>query len=109
MNAQARHEAGIDDTVHCNACDALCCHLTVVLMPGDDIPAHLTDVTDAGVRVMARDEDGWCVALDGARLDCSIYATRPAICRRFAMGGPYCRAVRAEAARSVRDIPLALR
>lgn len=109
MSAYPSEDEGIDDTVSCTTCDALCCRLTVVLMPGDDVPEHLTDVTEAGLRVMARDEDGWCVAVDGARLNCSIYATRPAICRRFAMGGPYCRAVRAEAAPAARDIPLVLR
>lgn len=98
----------IDASVDCAACDALCCRLTVVLMPGDDVPGHLTEFTDAGLHVMARDEEGWCVAVDGARLNCSIYATRPAVCRHFAMGGPYCRAVRAESSRPARPIPLAL-
>lgn len=95
--------------VHCGACDAVCCRLTVVLMPGDDIAEHLTDCTDAGLRVMARDEEGWCVALDGARMACSIYEGRPAICRKFAMAGPYCLDVRADyAARRARGIPLSL-
>lgn len=45
---------------------------------------------------MARGEDGWCVALDGVRMNCGIYETRPSVCRRFVMNGPYCRAVREE-------------
>ena len=78
---------------HCSRCDAVCCRLTVLVMPEDDIPSHLLD-TRNGLSVMARDEEGWCVALDSARMCCSIYETRPDVCRRFAMGGPYCRSVR---------------
>jgi Fe-S-cluster containining protein len=40
---------------------------------------------------MAHGADGWCIALDRARMCCGIYAARPAICRKFAMGGAYCR------------------
>ena len=43
----------------CNRCDAVCCRLTVVLQAGDDVPARFTDVTEAGLSVMARDEEGW--------------------------------------------------
>ncbi len=81
--------------VHCTSCDAVCCRLTVVLGSEDDVPAHLTTRLH-GLRVMARDPEGWCVALDGQRMNCRIYASRPAICRSFVMGGPYCRAVRDE-------------
>ena len=35
--------------------------------------------------------DGWCVALDRATMSCGIYAERPTTCRKFAMGGGYCR------------------
>ncbi|WP_329957143.1 YkgJ family cysteine cluster protein [Xanthomonas melonis] len=79
----------------CERCDAVCCRLTVLVDPSDRIPHHLTSVTQEGWRVMARDEEGWCVAIDAARMCCSIYETRPAICRRFVMSGPYCRDVRA--------------
>lgn len=93
----------------CDACDAVCCRLTVVLAAGDRVPAHLTAVTDRGLHVMARDEDGWCVAVDPASQRCSIYAVRPDVCRRFAMDGPYCREVRADYAdRRARGIPLTL-
>ena len=85
----------------------------MVLLPGDDVPERLTEWTDEGLHVMARDEDGWCVAVDGARHCCSIYESRPAICRKFAMGGPYCQAVRQDYAAehahdSQRAIPLTL-
>ena len=96
MSASVTARHGATAAVHCEQCDAVCCRLTVVLMPEDDIAEHLTTHTDAGLRVMARDEEGWCVALDGARMCCSIYEGRPAVCRRFVMGGPYCRAVRAD-------------
>ena len=93
---------------HCSRCDALCCRLTVVVFPEDDIPAHLTEIDAQGATVMARDADGWCVALNGARMNCGIYETRPTICRKFAMGGPYCLDVRAEAGRAARAIPIRL-
>jgi Fe-S-cluster containining protein len=67
----------------------------VVVAPEDRIPAHLLEERD-GLTVMARDEEGWCVALDGARMCCSIYNSRPDVCRRFVMDGPYCRSVRDE-------------
>ncbi len=95
--------------IHCDACDAVCCRLTVVVMPEDDVAEHFTTRTASGLRVMARDEEGWCVALDGARMCCSIYESRPEVCRRFAMGGPYCVEVRADYSdRRARGIPLVL-
>ena len=93
----------------CMRCDAVCCRLTVVLQDGDRIPAHYTTRTPVGLHVMARDEEGWCVALDGARMRCSIYDTRPQVCRRFVMAGPYCTEVRADYRdRNARGIPLQL-
>lgn len=93
----------------CSRCDAVCCRLTVVLQPHERIPAHYTTHTEGGLHIMARDEEGWCVALDSARMCCSIYESRPEICRRFVMDGPYCRDVRAEyAERTARGIPMTL-
>lgn len=80
----------------CSACEAVCCRLTVVLQPEDRIPSHLTTYTPEGLHVMKHGEDGWCVALNTVRMNCGIYETRPAVCRRFVMNGPYCRAIRAE-------------
>lgn len=93
MKQQRKHATG---AAQCSQCDAVCCRLTVVLQPEDKIPAHLTAYLPGGLRVMARDEEGWCVALDGARMNCGIYQSRPDVCRRFVMGGPYCKAVRAD-------------
>lgn len=93
----------------CGRCDAVCCRLTVVVQPEDNIPAHLTTFTDAGLEVMARDEEGWCVAVDAAHMHCSIYDGRPDVCRRFVMGAPYCKSVRADYIdRTARGIPLEL-
>lgn len=100
----------IDPAIHCSRCDAVCCRLTVVLMEGDRVAEHLTTVDEAGLHVMARDEDGWCVAVDAARMCCSIYESRPAVCRRFVMGAPYCQAVREDYAglHAAPTIPLTL-
>ncbi len=96
-----------DSEVDCGHCDAVCCRLTVVLQAEDRIPLHYTTWTATGLHVMARDEEGWCVALDSSRMQCSIYESRPDTCRRFAMGGPYCREVRADYSdRNARGIPL---
>lgn len=87
---------GIDPTVQCDDCSALCCRLTVVLHPGDDVAAALTTTLANGIPVMARGADGYCVALStDAHRSCTIYDTRPGDCRRFAMGGAYCRSERA--------------
>ena len=99
----------IDPSVSCSSCDAVCCRLTVVLMPEDRIPAHLVERTEQGLEVMARDEEGWCRAVDPLRMCCSIYDQRPGICRKFAMGSEYCREVRATYRdENARGIPLTL-
>jgi len=78
-------------------------------MPEDDVPPRFTAYNDHGVEVMARDEDGWCVAIDQGRMCCSIYDVRPAICRKFEMDGPSCQQVRADCAdRNARGILLQL-
>jgi Fe-S-cluster containining protein len=93
----------------CARCDAVCCRLTVVVQPEDRTPQHLTEQTKAGLTVMARDTEGWCVAIDAARMCCSIYEARPDVCRRFVMAGPYCRDVREDYMdRTARGIPLSL-
>lgn len=68
----------------------------MVLQPEDRIPSHLTTRTASNLLVMAHDEEGWCVAMNGSRMNCGIYETRPDVCRRFVMDGPYCHAVRSE-------------
>ncbi|NZA27096.1 YkgJ family cysteine cluster protein [Luteimonas sp. SJ-92] len=103
------HGDGTGDEVSCGRCDAICCRLTVVLDPDDRVPGHLTARTERGLPVMARDEEGWCVAVDPLRMCCTIYDQRPAVCRKFAMGGPYCREIRTtHHAQLRRGIPLTM-
>lgn len=93
----------------CATCDAVCCRQLVVLQGEDRVPAHLTARTRDGRHVMARDEEGWCVAVAASTMRCSIYPTRPQVCRSFAMDGACCRALRADHAdRLARGIPLAM-
>lgn len=86
-----RDDSRIDPTVSCANCEAVCCRLTVVLEPDDRIPAHLVALGPRGMRTMAHGADGWCAALDRVNKRCGIYAQRPSVCRKFAMGGGYCR------------------
>ncbi len=98
----------VDPKVQCDDCEAVCCRLTVVVMPDDIVPRHLTERTPQGLEVMARDEDGWCVAVDRMQMCCSIYSQRPSICRSFTMGSGFCRAERLSYSKRYDDIPHAL-
>lgn len=100
----------IDSTVSCSRCDAVCCRLTVMVMPEDrGVPRHMVTRNDAGQEVMARDEDGWCVAVDHRHMRCGIYHDRPGVCRKFAMGSAYCIAERENYARgNARTVALKL-
>lgn len=70
-----------------------CCHLVVELADGvDHVPETLV-VEHAGVRCMDQHGDGACVALDPATRLCTIYATRPRVCREFNRGGDLCRRI----------------
>lgn len=81
----------VDPSVSCARCDAVCCRLTVALLPDDVVPPHLVTYAKNGVATLARADDGWCVAMDREHMSCSIYAQRPLICRKFTMGSGYCR------------------
>jgi len=80
----------------CSNCQACCCLLPVLLMPEDDPPSQFIAVDAYGLSVMAKADDGWCVALDRDTFRCTIYARRPQVCRDFAEGGSDCRAERAQ-------------
>lgn len=102
-------DTDVDPSVSCSNCDAVCCRLTVVVMPEDVVPRHLVERNAQGLDVMARDEEGWCVAMDHRHMRCSIYEQRPGICRKFAMGSAYCRDERENyREQMLRGIPLTL-
>ena len=86
-----RYHQRIDPSVRCDTCEAVCCRLTVVLMPEDHMPEWLIDHDTHGMETLAKGEDGWCAALDPLHMRCSIYEDRPTICRKYAMGSPSCR------------------
>ena len=90
-NIPAPCAENIDPTVQCTSCEAVCCRLTVVLMPEDRVPAWLVARDEHGLETLAKGEDGWCAAIDPNTFRCTIYADRPTVCRKFAMGGPSCR------------------
>ncbi|MFX6035975.1 YkgJ family cysteine cluster protein, partial [Acinetobacter baumannii] len=73
--------------IDCRRCDAVCCRLPVLLQPGDHVPGQFLSRDTHGRAVMARNEEGWCAAIDPYHLRCTIYSQRPAICRQFSMGG----------------------
>lgn len=90
-----RYHEAIDPTVSCDRCEAVCCRLTVVLMPEDRVPRWLVHEDERGFQTLAKGDEGWCAALDPLDFRCTIYEQRPAICRKFAMGSPSCRFERA--------------
>jgi Fe-S-cluster containining protein len=81
----------VDPSVSCSSCEAVCCRLTVVLMPEDHVPEWLIDRHTHGMETLAKGEDGWCVAVDPNTSRCTIYDQRPVICRKVTMGSPGCR------------------
>ncbi len=96
MNIPIRvDDSVVDPDVSCSTCAAVCCRLIVTVDAADHIPGALIEPNAQGIDVMRRGADGWCIALDRERMCCSIYANRPGICRKFAMGGAYCRDERA--------------
>ncbi|MFC5741739.1 YkgJ family cysteine cluster protein [Dyella tabacisoli] len=86
----------VDPSVQCTSCEAVCCRLTVVLLPDDHVPEWLIHRDERGMETLAKNEEGWCLAVDPDKLCCSIYEERPTICRKFAMGSPGCRDARLE-------------
>lgn len=84
------HTPADSAAVRCDTCQACCCRLKVVLQPEDAVPDAYIDADEHGMPVMARLDDGWCIALDRDTMRCTIYADRPLVCREFAMGGADC-------------------
>jgi Fe-S-cluster containining protein len=86
----------IDPAISCEKCEAVCCRLLVLVMADDPTPRGYVAIDEYGLEVMARSEEGWCIALDHQRMCCSIYEVRPQACRSFVMGAGDCRGERAE-------------
>lgn len=83
--------------VSCSTCRACCCRLEVLLADEDDVPEAMVARDRWGGSVLARLEDGFCVALDRASHRCTIYARRPQVCRDYAVGDHDCLVERAAA------------
>ena len=79
-----------DPTIRCDACEACCCKLEVILMGDDDIPVNFTVEDRWGGWVMRRLDDLWCAALDRNTMRCRIYERRPIVCRDYRMGESDC-------------------
>ena len=76
----------------CEACGGKCCVGDIEVMPNEPLYGNET-VTEpvSGKpydRVMRTAIDGRCTCLVGGK--CSIYDSRPVICRRFQLGSPCC-------------------
>jgi len=82
--------------VNCNNCQACCCRLEVMIISETGVPQYYIEENEAGNSVMARLEDGWCVALDRKTMKCTIYDKRPWVCREFVMGEYECLVERKE-------------
>lgn len=91
MNDDDDSDIDVDSSVSCARCEAVCCRMTVVLMPDDRVPQWLVHRGASGLETLAKGEDGWCAAVDPVTFGCTIYDDRPGICRKFTMGGPSCR------------------
>ena len=76
--------------VSCDNCQACCCLLEVILISDTGVPDHFIELDKWGGQVMARLEDGWCMALDRNTMKCTIYDKRPWVCREFEMGSYEC-------------------
>ncbi len=91
MTTDVTTAKNVNDVVNCTSCVAVCCRLTVVLMPEDDVPHWLIHNDERGLRTLLKGADGRCAAVDPVSFGCTIYEDRPGICRKFTMGGPSCR------------------
>ncbi len=59
-------------------------------MGDDEIPAEMIESDRWGGEVMARLDDGWCIALDRDTMLCRIYDLRPVVCREFEVASNEC-------------------
>jgi Fe-S-cluster containining protein len=76
--------------ISCDNCEACCCRLEVLLLTDTGVPGHLIRINQWGEMTMARQDDGWCAALNRNTLMCMIYEKRPLVCREFEAGSNDC-------------------
>lgn len=76
--------------ITCANCQACCCRLEVLLITDTGVPEEHIKMDRWGGQTMARLDDGWCSALDRDTFMCTIYESRPWICREFAMASDEC-------------------
>ncbi|MFT6408413.1 MAG: Fe-S-cluster containining protein [Arenicella sp.] len=74
----------------CSNCAASCCRFEVFLITDTGVPEQYIDTDQDGTQTMRRLDDGWCSALDRKTMMCSIYQSRPWLCREFEMGSKDC-------------------
>lgn len=74
----------------CFNCRAYCCRLEVMLISDTGVPEEYIATDQWGAESMLRLDDGWCAAIDRETFMCTIYETRPWICREFEMGSYEC-------------------
>jgi Fe-S-cluster containining protein len=77
----------------CATCVGACCRLVTYVTPDEALalpPGHVAPPEPGGRLAMQRRDDGSCIALDPITYRCTVYATRPDVCRRFERGGARC-------------------
>lgn len=87
----------IDLPGSCEGCGGCCYGLIVEINPEVDFEVHntpedSTEILDDGKRYLKQDKEdnGRCVHLDAETRRCTIYETRPEVCRGFEMGHRAC-------------------
>lgn len=79
-----------DPEMTCSTCQACCCRLEVMIISDTGVPPEYIISDEFNGDVMARLDDGLCIAADRDTLLCTIYENRPWICREFEMGSYEC-------------------
>jgi Fe-S-cluster containining protein len=85
-----------DPSVSCSTCLACCCRLEVLLITETGVPKRYIQTDEYGGETMQRLADGWCAALDRQTHLCTIYESRPWVCRSFETGSTECLTERRE-------------
>ncbi|MFD2231855.1 YkgJ family cysteine cluster protein [Alkalimarinus sediminis] len=80
----------VEEPITCSNCEAICCRMEVMIITDTGVPDRFIKTDKWGGETMNRLDDGWCAALNRNTMMCSIYESRPLICREFAMGESEC-------------------